>query len=211
MLSLLHLKKQTCLNSPCLFYCLLSYKAMLLSRNLYFHLPIHLQNYDSLASFAMTPSRPPTSWSCLIQETLRIQNVSHCPLAPWNSFLVFCDTTHWGFHPPSWLSSHPTDHISSVFITNPSSALLVNVSVPQRSISLFFFFFKFPYIPAGEFKWVHNLNYFPWHILPSGPLPHPYAPGTHLQDITQHSVGHNGCTLSTYWRMNACVWFTERS
>lgn len=140
MLSLLHLKKQTCLNSPCLFYCLLSYKAMLLSRNLYFHLPIHLQNYDSLASFAMTPSRPPTSWSCLIQETLRIQNVSHCPLAPWNSFLVFCDTTHWGFHPPSWLSSHPTDHISSVFITNPSSALLVNVSVPQRSISLFFFF-----------------------------------------------------------------------
>ena len=143
MLSLLHLKKQTCLNSPCLFYCLLSYKAMLLSRNLYFHLPIHLQNYDSLASFAMTPSRPPTSWSCLIQETLRIQNVSHCPLAPWNSFLVFCDTTHWGFHPPSWLSSHPTDHISSVFITNPSSALLVNVSVPQRSISLFFFFSNF--------------------------------------------------------------------
>ena len=139
MLSLLHLKKQTCLNSSCLFYCLLSHKAMLLSRDLYFHLPIHLQNYDSLASIAMTPSRPPTSWSCLIQETLRIQNVFHCPLAPWNSFPVFCDTTRYGFHSPSWLFSHPTDHTSSVFITDPSSALLVNLSVPQRSINSLFF------------------------------------------------------------------------
>ena len=149
----------------------------------------------------MTPSRPPTSWSCLIQETLRIQNVSHCPLAPWNSLLVLCDTTRWSFHPPSWLSSQATDHTSSVFITDPSSALLVNVSIPQRSINSLFFFFNFHTFLLVSSN-VHNLNYFPWHILPSGPLPHPYAPGTHLQDITQHSVGRSGCTLSTHWRLN---------
>lgn len=110
----------------------------------------------------------------------------HHPLKLSSPFLALLPG-HWSY----LLSFHYRP-----FFCSPCKCLH-SPKVNQQS----FFFFNFHTFLLVSSN-VHNLNYFPWHILPSGPLPHPYAPGTHLQDITQHSVGRSGCTLSTHWRLN---------
>lgn len=125
------------------------------------------------------------------------------------------------WHHPLWLSPPPCSPPTPA-ITPPYCSLLTLFCSPCKSLCSpevhpqLLFFFQFAYIHAGDFRWVHSLNYCPGLFLSSAPLLYPYAPRTHLQDINQYDVGHImdahlvPSVLTEEW-MNECIWCTERS
>lgn len=169
MLSLLHWKNKpvlTLLDS----LLLLSYKAILLSK---FALST-LVSTSKLWQFGIHCHDSIKATNVLVLPNPEALRNSKCVPLPTGS-LELSPYPLWHrplkLSSPSWLSSHATDHTSSVFITDPSSALLVNVSIPKGQSAVFFFFLNFHTFLLVSSN-VHNLNYFPC-LLPSGPLPHP--------------------------------------